>query len=321
VEQVASEFLRALRGRRSQVQLARRLGYRGNPMTDWERGERFPTAEEALRVAALSGVDVSAALARFAPTVRLRPTRAGFSLSMWLNDMRGDTPLKELAERVHASRFSVSRWLSGKAKPRLPDFFRLVDALTGRLPEWVAAFVDIEAVPSLLPRFRAVNAAKHLAFEQPWTEAVLRLLETEDYRRLRRHEPEFLAQRLGITPSEVETCLSRLQVADIVQRRGRRYLVKNQGAVDTQGGKHLLHALKRHWSLVAASRLTAPQASDYFAYNVISVSREDLERIQAKLRATFREIRTLVAGSRPEQVAALLNLQVVTFTPLGGATD
>ena len=44
----ASEFLRAIRGGRSQRALARRLDYRANPITDWEHGRRFPTAEEAL---------------------------------------------------------------------------------------------------------------------------------------------------------------------------------------------------------------------------------------------------------------------------------
>jgi hypothetical protein len=33
----ARQLLRAMRGRRSQVAFARRLGYRSNPITDWER--------------------------------------------------------------------------------------------------------------------------------------------------------------------------------------------------------------------------------------------------------------------------------------------
>ena len=69
VERVASEFLRALRGKRSQLAFARRLGYRGNPITDWERGARFPTAVEALRAAARANIDVAAAFRRFAPDV------------------------------------------------------------------------------------------------------------------------------------------------------------------------------------------------------------------------------------------------------------
>jgi hypothetical protein len=85
--------------------------------------------------------------------------------------------------------------------------------------------------------------------------------------------------------------------------------------VDTQGGKQALHGLKRHWSQVAADRLQSPREGDFFAYNLISVSNADLVRIREKLTATFREIRSLVAASQPEESAALINLQVVSFLP------
>jgi transcriptional regulator with XRE-family HTH domain len=303
-----------LRGQRSQVQWARRLGYKGNPITDWERGDRFPTIEEALRAASLAGVDVLAAAARFAPAVPLGRAGSQLLLAEWLSALRGSTSLAELAASSGFSRFAVSRWLRGRAKPRVPEFFRLLDAITGRLPEWVAELVDIAAVPSLVPRFRAIHAAKQLAFEAPWTEAVLRLLETRAYLALERHEPGFLAARLGIERAEEERCLEGLLRADIIVRRRHKYAVKaRRSTVDTRGGDRALHNLKRHWTQVAAERLAAPREKDFFAYNVISISQADLERVREKLRTTFRELRSLVAASEPEEVAALINLQIVTF--------
>jgi hypothetical protein len=47
----------------------------------------------------------------------------------------------------------------------------------------------------------------------------------------------------------------------------------------------------------------------------------DLQRIKQLLRATFREIRTIVASSAPEEVAALVNLQLVAFLPAATADD
>jgi transcriptional regulator with XRE-family HTH domain len=314
VEQTSREFLRALRGRRSQVQWARRLGYKGNPITDWERGDRFPTMAEALRAAALSGVDVLAATARFTPAVPLQRSGAELALAEWLSALRGSTSLAELAASSGFSRFAVSRWLRGRAQPRVPEFFRLLDAITGRLPEWLAELVDIAAVPSLVPRFRAIHAAKHLAFEAPWTEAVLRLLETQTYLALAGHEPGFIATRLGIPLAEEERCLDRLLQAEIIVRRRHKYVARDRrSTVDTRGGARALHNLKRHWTQVAAERLAAPRSEDFFAYNVISLSHADLERVREKLRVTFRELRALVAASEPEEVAALINLQVVTF--------
>src|SRR6478736_565823 len=316
MDATASEFLRGLRGSRSQVQLARRLGYRGNPITDWERGERFPTAEEALRVASTVGVNVPAAFRRFASSTGTLAQRGrGFELARWLDALRGATTVTELSQRLGGSRFSVARWLSGAAKPRLPDFFRLLDAISGRLPEWVAELVAIDQVPSLVARFRAASAAKRLAFELPWTEAVLRILETSDYRKQRANRSAFIAGCLGVSAPEVERCIEQLQLAGVVEKRGAKYVVKGQMVVDTQGGKQALHGLKRHWSHVATERLQTPREADFFAYNLISVSRADLERIREKLSSTFREIRSLVAASQPEEAAALINLQVVSFLP------
>lgn len=320
VERAASQFLRAIRGKRSQVAFARRLGYRGNPITDWERGARFPTAEEALRAAARANVDVEAAFARFSPQVPLARAGRAFALDRWLSELRGTASIHEIAGRCQASRYSVSRWLRGQAKPRLPDFMRLVDAITGRLPHWVSAFVPIDQVSSLEERFRVAEAARLLAYELPWTEAVLRLLETRDYRESSKHPDGWIARVLGIAPDEERRCLRALADANAVAFVGGRYVVRGTPAVDTQGGAALSHRLKRHWCRVASDRLSTPRAGELFAYNVVSVSRADLSVIQERLRSAFRDIRSIVASSQPEEVAALINLHLVAFDPRDDAS-
>jgi hypothetical protein len=268
-----------------------------------------------LRAAHVSGIDVTAAFQRFAAAAPPRRLGGTFQLSAWLTAIRGATPVTELATRSACSRFSVSRWLSGRSKPRLPDFFRLLDAITGRLPEWAAAFVSISEVPSLHRRFVAAAAAKRLAFETPWTEGVLRVLETAVYRRDRRHRIGFIAECLGISFEQERECLRQLEQAELIERRRSKYIVTGRSTVDTRGGKQALHRLKRHWASVAEQRLLAPRGEDLFAYNVISVSSADLSRIREILRAAFGEIRSLVAASEPEEVAALVNLQLVSFAP------
>lgn len=315
MELAASQFLRALRGQRSQIAFARRLGYRANPITDWERGVRFPTAVEALRAAARANIDVAAAFQRFAPDVPLPLAGREPALDRWLLALRGAVSVNDVAARSGCSRYSVSRWLRGLAKPRLPDFLRLVDGISGRLPHWVAAFVPIEQVPALGERYRQAEAARLLAFELPWTEALLRLLETRAYRQLPEHSPGWLASILGISEDEERRCLRALSDAGALALDGGRYVVRGSSTVDTQGGQQALHRLKQHWCRVASARLPTPGADELFAYNVVSVSRADLERIRERLRMTFRDVRSLVAASQPEEVAAVINLQLIAFDP------
>jgi transcriptional regulator with XRE-family HTH domain len=311
VKLAAAQFLRAVRGKRSQVAFARRLGYRANPITDWEHGRRFPTAAEALRAAGRAGIDVASACRRFHSAEP--PSADPAELSAWLRALRGSTSLSELSLRCGVSRFALGRWLSGQAQPRLPELFLLIDAITGRLPDLVAELVPIEQVPALVERYRAAAAARHLAFEEPWTEAVLRLLETASYLALPAHQPGVVAGRLGITVEHEERCLQRLEKAGIIRKRAGRYEVQGALTVDTRAAPEAVQRLMAHWSEVALQRFPIGHEADLFAYNVFSISRADLLRVHEMLRATYRELRAIVASSEPTETAALLNLQLVEW--------
>lgn len=158
-------------------------------------------------------------------------------------------------------------------------------------------------------------AAKRLAFDAPWTEAILRILETKDYLELPGHDTGWIGRALGIQPSEVERCLELLLHANVVVSEGTRYVQSRPLSVDTQGGKRALHTLKTHWAVVASERARVPHPGDLFAYNLVSVSEEDLGRIRGMLRSTYREIRALVAASEPSERVALLNLQLLSWSP------
>ncbi|MBI2892854.1 MAG: DUF4423 domain-containing protein [Deltaproteobacteria bacterium] len=319
METAASQFLKAVRGDRSQVAFARKLGYRGNPITDWENGRRYPTAAEALRACAKVGIDVSAAFARFHPTEALesRP-RGAFEIAAWLDRLRGKGPLGEVAQRAGVSRFAASRWLSGKAKPRLPDFFRLVDAITGRVADLVAELVPIESVAALRARHAAALAARTLAFEEPWTEAVLRVLETTEYQALAAAEPGWIARRLGIDPTVERRCLDLLVRAAVVRKVKGRYQPAGSLTVDTRARPDAMRLLRGHWAQVSLSRALGPGPGDSLSYNVCSLSRADLERVRELLRATFREIRSIVAASEPSETAALVLLHLIAFDQPAG---
>jgi transcriptional regulator with XRE-family HTH domain len=324
VELAAQQFLRALRGKRSQLAFARRLGYRANPITDWEHGRRFPTAQEALRAANRIRIDVPAAFTRFAPGAQLARSPDGYALSAWLGQVCGRTSIRELADRSGLSRGALGRWLAGTRQPRLPDFFRLVDVATARLPDLIAELVPIEAVPALAQRYAVAQAARRVAFEEPWSEAILRVLETPAYAALSAHRPGFIAERLGISLEQEVRTLALLQAAEVIALKGDRYAELRMLTVDTRGGRAALYGVKRHWAEVAAARASWPLQGDVFAYNVMSLSAADLARIRELVHATFREVRTIAAASAPTECLALLNLHLVGWNgeePMPGRTS
>ena len=324
---LSREVIRAIRSSRSQVALARRLGYSGNPITDWERGQRWPTAAEVLRVAAVCRLPVREAFSNLVPIEPPQPMtgsgrgkrRGGeWKLHSWLAALRGNVSNTELAERMGVSRYVVSRWCSGVTNIRFCEFLQCVDVLTGRVEDWVSHLVPIDQVPSLATRHQQTNAARRIAVEQPWTEALLRVFETERYREQPAVAHATLAATFGISEQVLEQSLDGLVKADIVARREDPttrqvyYEALRELSVDTRADPTAVRLLQEHWLDVALKRAKRRE-NDWFAYNVFSCSEADLMRIRQNLKRTFRESRAVIAASQPTESAGLFLMQLVQW--------
>lgn len=316
-EQLAQEFARVLRGKRSQVAWSRRLGYASNVAYPWESGRRHPTASELLRAVARSGRDVSAALTTFygrppAWLDTLDPCSPE-AVCRLLGDLRGERTVTDLARAAGLNRNAVSRWLLGRTQPRVPDFFRLVDAASVRLPDFLAAFVDPTALPSLAPLWRRIEARREGAALYPWTQALLRGLELDAYRALPVHEDGWLAAHLGISLQEEQRCLAFLEFTGELEWTDGKWAHRSI-AVDTRRTPAVGRALKVHWSNVAADHIGAG-ADGQFSYNVFSVSRTDFERIRELHLRYFHALRSIVAESREGDCVAVANVQLFELAP------
>lgn len=312
MELASRQFMRAVRGKRSQKAFSRRLGYRGNPVADWESGRRFPTAVKALSACKIVGIDVYSSFASFHPPA-VTSLGKNLDIACWLDELRGTTPLSQLAERARCSRFAVSRFLKGQAQPRLPIFFRLVEAITGRVSDLVAQLVPIELVPSLEPQYIKRKLSRNLAYEEPWTEAILRVMETPAYRALSFHQPGWIGKQLRIDLQTEQRCLEKLEAAGVIEMQNGCYRDIGSLTVETHIASEAIRRLKAHWTQTALQRIENPTDSDLFSYNVFSVAEDDLEKIRELMRLTFREIRSIVANTHSTEAVALINLQLLKW--------
>ena len=314
MQSIASEVIRALRGRRSQLAFSRRLKYRSNVVADWEQGRRFPTAAEFLRAAALVGVDIPGAFLRFhAASASAVGAADDAGVARWLDELRGQSSLQDLAARSGVSRHALGRWLSGSTRPRLPDFLRLVDVLTGRVQDLIAELVDIREVPTLAERVERAAASRKVGLEEPWALPVLLAIETRGYTALEGHDSAWLARFLGLPEPRVQACVSRLEEAGVIRLQGSHYVSGQPLTIDTRAHPEAGRSLKRHWLMVGMDRVGQPREGDILSYNLFSVSRADLAQIRSLQRSFFREVRGIVAASEPSESVALLNLQLVTW--------
>jgi transcriptional regulator with XRE-family HTH domain len=313
-DRLAAEWVRALRGARSQAAFSRRLRYRSNVVRAWENSRRWPTAARFFDACARAGHDPRAALARFYGTppswLEHADPSVPATVARLLDDLRGGSSIQDVARRAGCNRYAVSRWLSGKSEPRLPDLLRMIEATSLRLLDFLACFVDPASLPTAARAWRELETARKVAVELPWSHAVLRALELEAYRALPRHVPGFIAERVGIARAEEERCLRLLAATKQIRRRGGRWVPHRVLTVDTRQDPRAGRTLLAFWAEVGRTRLQASEARGLFSYNLFTVSSRDLERLRELHLAYFRQLRSIVAQSEPAERLVVANVQL-----------
>lgn len=310
-ERLAAELMRALRGTRSQVAFARRLGCRSNVPYSWESGRRFPPARTFFAAVGAAGIDADTALAgylRGAPApVREQPA----AIAVLLDAIDGSTRA-DAAERCGIGVQALGRWVTGRSEPRLPDLLKVVDRAGQRLPDFVATFVDPDELPSLRSQWRQLKASRALVRASPWTGAILLALELDGYRSQPAHAPGWIAAALGIDPELEQAALGLLADAGQIRLRAGRYERVASAPIDARQ-KRPVGDLKRFWGQVALERL---DAAALVSWNLVAVSRADLPALLDVQREAFRQMRQIVERSTPADTLALAHWSLV---PLVGA--
>jgi len=293
------------------VAFSRLLGFRSNIAAAWEGGHRAPAVHTFFAACQRVGVDLGASMVRFHPLVAsaFEPTAP----AAWLRELRGDATTAQIADALQVSESRIRRWMAGRAQPRLETFLALVDALTGRAAELVASWVDIEAVPELSDRVRAVQAARRLAIDRPWSAAIRVLVGT--HRPQAEPAAESLARLLGLPEDDVRYCLDVMLGAGIIVVLDGRLCPSDAVTVDL-GTRDITPdeqlRLRSHWARAAGER-AGRHPDDAIGYSVVAVGRDELAAIQETYRRANRRVRSIVAACEEREVAALLVTQVLVL--------
>jgi hypothetical protein len=129
------------------------------------------------------------------------------------------------------------------------------------------------------------------------------------------------ARYLGISVEAIDASLALLQHSNVIRKQGRHYQEQRPLTVDTRGSEEVINRLLTHWLGVATQRVEGRSPRKLFAYNLVSVSEVDFQRIRALLTSMFREIAAIVAASEPAQTVAMLGLQWLALGDTEGASS
>jgi hypothetical protein len=174
-------------------------------------------------------------------------------------------------------------------------------------------FTSPADLPAASAAWQVLEAQRRVAYELPWSHAVMRVLELEDYRSLPEHEPGWIAARLGITREEEERCLDALAASKLIRRREQRWVVTQVLTVDTRRNPEAGRRLKLHWAEIGRERLPVlePGGEDMFSYNLFTIAERDWQSFRELHIAYYQELRRLVEASNPAERVVLVNLQLL----------
>ncbi|GAB5544899.1 MAG: helix-turn-helix transcriptional regulator [Sandaracinaceae bacterium] len=311
-ERLASELLRALRGKRSQVAFSRRLGFKSNVAYAWESGRRFPTAAEAMHAAVRCGHTLDVALLRYRQ-IHLggRPLpdlEDPDDVAAFMRLLSGSAQTAELARRCGKNRHAVARWLSGETRVRLPDFLRFLQAVNRSALTFIDGFVSPATLPSAREQWARVQAMGSLLFDRPETLLVFVALGLATYRELPRHRAGWLAAQLGLTLPQERAALSALRDAGVIAWTGRRWRIDDASELDTRRYPQVVLDIKRFFAELGAQRIGA--RGEAFNYVLLSVEEHELEELLDMQRELIGRIRALAVRDRKATRPVLVNIQV-----------
>ena len=272
------------------------------------------TFNAVIRACEKAGIDIEAAFNRFdRATARHLGEGDDDGVAEWLSAWRGARTVHDVADRCDRSRYAVGRWLNGSTRPRVPDFLRLVEALTGRAGDLIAELVSIEDVPALAPLRARSEAIRRLQQDVPWAGGLLMLLQSGPYRDLPAHRPGWLARRLGIPIEEESRSLQLLEAASAVSWDGTRYRARD--LVDLQHAHRDEEGLD-HWHALAGSRMERPGTDDRFTGMVFLTDDEGYARVQEAVRKALQAVGTPVTAGTEivGDRVGLLQVAVVDLT-------
>jgi hypothetical protein len=319
---IAADLVRALRGGRTQADLSRRLGYRSNIVHRWESGKCWPNAATFLQACARLRPDIGACFERFfgrrPEWVDIQAPFTRASIAAFLRDLRGRTPIVELAERSGHNRYSVGRWLRGSAEPKLPELLGLIEAGSRRLLDFIALLTDPAKMTTVSASWQRLERARGAAYDLPWSHAVQRALELRGYRRCSGSGERWLAAHLGIELAELKGVLEFLQSTGQVSKARGKWRLEQALTVETSRDPQRSRELKGVWADVARARLRSGAPGSY-GYSVFCASRKDLRRLRELHLEYVRAMQSIIAASTPGECVGLYCAQLLDLSLVDNA--
>ena len=248
--QLSQELVKSLRGKRTQGALSRRLGFKTNVVYRWESGQRKFKVSDLIALLSIRQPDAVERLWQYAGFETTPPgdTMDGFDYARWLGVLKGDRTVEEVALGVDLKPAVLRRIFRGDSDPPVDRLLMLVQAMTGRIIDFIELMTDPCNLKSIRAVWRSVEAQRKTASQHLNAQSIVACLEIDAYRALPEHSNPWLAQTLGLPVDEVAQTIETLHEGGAIFIRHGKYSVARNRYVSTRPDVDVARRLGRHWA-------------------------------------------------------------------------
>lgn len=218
-----SEVLKAIRGGITQAQLSRDLGLAQNQVYLWESGRVGLYWDDFVLLCQTCQIPLAQVLYDFLEIPF--EVNSGHEVAKAIVGMN---KIEELAEQIDRSKHVIYRWISGLSKPKLSDILLLLYKCTNFLIEFLAALVDYRELPLVMEEAERRERERQFHYSYPLMGAIIRCFELTEYEGLPQHSSALIAKHCGVSELEVDTLIRMADEADLLEKVGGLYKVKNK---------------------------------------------------------------------------------------------
>ncbi|MFL5813417.1 MAG: DUF4423 domain-containing protein [Bdellovibrionia bacterium] len=296
--EIVIELLLALKGTRSSMELSKALGYKYNQFKRWETGEKQLRWDEFCMLCESLEISIQNVLLNVFQYSESDPK---LFLSHLYSNKYPLISVDELSKQLHRHPSAIRRYVDGEIFPDLEFVLAFMNLDSNRLGTFIRAILPPNTGESLRSRFEKEKNQLITEASNPLAAAIEGWLITQGYLELEKHDPAYIAQRVGCSSEEVTQILASLQQARTVKQNENGKFLPTYEKMDMSGMDiELMMQFFKYWY----DRATQHYAKVPFAHRgpvrgaggcrVVAVSQRVSNEINQVILRADAEIRALV---------------------------
>lgn len=299
-----------LRGKNTQMQMSAKIGFKYNKWAKWESGQKRIMWNEFMAVLNILKINIYIDLSEILNKQITIKTPENEILHGILKKYGGlDDP--EIFKKLNISKSTLYRKLTNSQAISLAFFFHLLDFLSSTFPQLLKAILSNPTTPELKKLCSKLDSHFDIEGRYPWISAIEGVLETSEYKNLKKHSDHFIAKKFNISSERVKFALKILINVGAIKFSNNKYILTNN-QIDLTNTVTASKFMK-YWTQVALNRFNTPDGvplpREGWHTKVFSVSREAQQKItdaRRRFESEYMKILNQDASTEKDELQVLL---------------